>query len=158
MALELSMNEIELLNSYLCLSSHGQKELKEYMRYLLCKQYRREVMASVFNNNLMGNLLHSLLHIIEGRELDIELISRRVCQMKELYYSSFQKVHYKFSEVVEDLDSNETVRETGRQAFENIERAINSGNESRIRTEILDFYQQYMLLSQKKDSRKIIAV
>ena len=158
MAFELSMNEIELLNSYQCLSSHGQKELKEYMRYLLCKQYRREVMASVFNNNLMGNLVHSLLHIIEGKELDIELVTRRFYQMKELYYSSFQKVHHKFSEVVEDLDSNEIVRETGRHAFENIEQAINSGNETRIRMEILDFYQQYMLLSQKKDARKIIAV
>lgn len=158
MALELSSNEIELLNAYQCLAVHGQKELKEYLRYLLCKQYRREVMAAIFNNNLLENLLHSLLHIIESREMDVDLVARRVYQLKELYFSTFQKVHGKYSEIVENLDSNEAVRETGRNAFENIERAINSGNETRIRLEILEFYQEYRLLSQKKDARKIIAV
>ncbi|MDD3893937.1 MAG: hypothetical protein PHU36_02820 [Syntrophomonadaceae bacterium] len=158
MAFELSINEIELLNAYECLAAHEQKELKEYLRYLLCKQYRREVMMAVFNNHLMNNLFNSLLHIIDGKELDINLVARRVYQMKEFYFGTFQKVHYKYCEVVENLDSNETVREIGRTAFENIERAINSGNETKIRMEILNFYQEYSLLSQKKDARKIIAV
>ena len=158
MTLELTSNEVELLNAYQCLTSQGQKEYKEYLRYLLCKQYRREVMAAIFNNKMMDNLLRGLVHIIEGREIDIYLVARRVKQIKEIYYSTFQKVHLKYCEIVDNLDSNETVRETGRHAFENIEPALQIGNEDLIRMEVLEFYQDYKLLSRNNDARKIIAV
>ncbi|NLF45101.1 MAG: hypothetical protein GX581_03400 [Syntrophomonadaceae bacterium] len=158
MALELTSNEVELLNAYQCLTTQGQKEIKEYLRYQLCKQYRREVMGSIFNNKLMDNLLRGLVRIIEGRELDVELVTRRIKQIKELYYSTFQKVHFKYSEVVDNLDSNEIVRETGRHAFENIEQALQSGNEDLIRLEVREFYQDYIVLSRNNDARKIIAV
>lgn len=157
MAFDLSSNEVELLNAYQCLNFSRQKELKDYLRYLLCKQYRREVMVAVFQNNLFTNLFHSLFQIIEGDEFDIILVSKRIHQMKELYFGIFQKIHYHYSEVVENLDSNETVREFG-ENFDNIEIAINNGNETIIRMEIIEFYQQYMILSQKKDARKIVAV
>ncbi len=157
MAFDLSSNEVELLNAYQCLDFSRQKELKEYLRYLLCKQYRREVMVAVFQNNLFHNLFHSLLHILEGEEFDINLVSKRIYQMRELYFGVFQKIHFHYSEVVENLDSNETVREFGK-TFDNIETALYNGNETTIRLEIIEFYQQYMILSQKKDARKIVAV
>ena len=106
----------------------------------------------------MDNLLRGLVRIIEGRELDVELVTRRIKQIKELYYSTFQKVHFKYSEVVDNLDSNEIVRETGRHAFENIEQAHQSGDEELLRMEVREFYQDYKVLSRNNDSRKIIAV
>jgi hypothetical protein len=154
---DLSSNEVELLNAYQLLTSGGQRELKDFLRYLLCKQYRREVMAAVFNNNLLSNLFHSLLHIIEGDEFDINLVSKRIRQIKDLYYALFQKVHFRYNEVVENLDSNEAVREFGK-AFDNLERALCTGNETIIRMEVIEFYQQYLCFSQKKENRKIVAV
>ena len=78
MALELTSNEVELLNAYQCLTTQGQKEIKEYLRYQLCKQYRREVMGSIFNNKLMEYMLRGLVHIIESSELDLELVERMI--------------------------------------------------------------------------------
>lgn len=157
MTFDLSFNEIELLNAYQCLTSSKQRELKDYLRYQLCKQYRREALAAVFSNNLLQNLFHSLLHIIEAEELDAVLVAKRVRQMKDLYYALFNKIHFRYSELVEHLDSNETVREFGK-SFENVERALDTGNEKLIRLEVLDLYQQYLFLAQEKENRKIIAV
>ncbi|MEN6350097.1 MAG: hypothetical protein ABFD08_11960 [Syntrophomonas sp.] len=155
---DISVNEVELLNAYQILGPVGQKGLKDYLRYLLYKQYKREVIAAVFHNKLLHNLFHSLLHIVEKDDFDIQHVAKRIRQIKELYYGLFEQVHQRYSEVVEDLDSSEVVREFARTGFENIEKAICGEKITIIRFEIIDFYQGYHKLSQKKDSRNIVAV
>ncbi|NLB88054.1 MAG: hypothetical protein GX790_02315 [Syntrophomonadaceae bacterium] len=155
---DISKNEVELLNVYALLGPTGQKDLKDYIRYLLTKQYRKDVMTAVFNNKLIQNLLHSLLHIIEKDDFDIYQAKKRILQIKELYYGVFEKVHLRYAELIEDLDSNEIVREFGRISFENLNMAFDSNDRGKIQFEIINFYQEYMRLSKKKDARQIVAV
>jgi len=155
---DITTNEIELLNAYYVLAPTGQKELKDYLRYQLCKQYKKEVMLAVFNNQLIHSLLHSLLHLVERDDFDIHQVQKRVQQIKELYFGIFEHVHSKYSEHVEELDSNETVKDFGRNGFDNITNACNTGNRISIRLEIVEFYEGYNKLARKKDARKIVAV
>lgn len=155
---DISAREIELLNAYQVLGQTGRKDLKDYMRFLLCKQYKREVMVSVFHNNLLHNLFHSLLHMIEREDIDLDQVRRRIIQIRELYYAIFEQVHNRYAELVEELDSNELVKEFGRTSFDNVERAIRIGSSVLVRAEILGFYQEFNNLGKKKDARKIVAV
>lgn len=155
---DITANEVELLNAYHLLSPVSRKDHHDYMRYLLCKQYKREVMVSVFNNKLLHNLFNSLLHIVEKDSIELEQVTKRVFQVKELYYAIFEQVHYKYSAHVEDLDSNELVKEFGRNSFNNLDRAIRSKNQDLIRYEIINCYQEFNKLSKRKDARNIIAV
>lgn len=155
---DITINEVELLNAYQILGPASQKGLKYYMRYLLYKQYKREALVAVFNNKLLHNLFHSLLHIVEKDEFDLQQVEKRIKQIKELYYGLFSQVHSRYAEVVDDLDSSEVVREFGRNGFQSIEQAIQSGNYTMIRFEIIDFFQGYNKLSQKKDVKNIVAV
>ena len=155
---EITAREIELLNALSVLNSSAQREMEDYLRYLLCKQYKREVMASVFHNQLMHSLLHSLLHLVEREDYAIEQVEKRMRQINELYFGLFEQVHNKYSELISDLDSNELVKELGHNSFENIKRACLMGNRNSIRLEIVEFYESYNRFAKKKDSRKIVAV
>ena len=64
-------------------------------------------------------------------------------QIKELYYALFEKVHNNYAELIEDLDSNEAVKEFGRNGFANLEQAISSKHISRIKMEVIEFYQGF---------------
>jgi len=154
----ITAGEVQLLNAYQLLGPNGQKELKDYTRYLLTKQYRREVLIAVFHNKLLSNLFHSLLFIVEKDDFDIEQVKKRVSQIKDLYYGIFEQVHVRYSEIIDDLDSNETVREFGRNSFDNLHRVLQQKDQSLIRMEIIDFYQGFTQMSKKKDARQIIAV
>ncbi|HBQ85332.1 MAG TPA: hypothetical protein DER33_09700 [Syntrophomonas sp.] len=155
---EITANEIELLNAFHLLGMTGQKELKDYLRYLLCKQYRREVMVSIFQNQLIHNLFHSIMHMIEKDDYDIAQLTRRLKQIQELYFGIYEQVHNKYSEQIEYLDSIEIVKDFGKNSFENINRALLTGNTILIRIEIIDFYEGFKKLSTNKDARKIVAV
>jgi len=155
---DITTSEIELLNAFSNLTSSAQKDFKDYMRYLLCKQYKRELMSAIFHNQLLHNLLQSLLHIVERDEFQIVQIENRLKQINELYFGIFEKIHHKYSDLVDGLDSSELVKEFGRNSFENIERACKTGNRILIRLEIIDFYEGYYKFAQKKDARKIVAV
>jgi len=155
---DITTSDIELLNAFGSLASSAQRELKDYLRYQLCKQYKRELMASIFHNQLLGSLLQSLLYIVEREEFSIPQIEARMKQINELYFGIFEKVHCKYSELVDCLDSVELVKEFGHNAFQNIERACRIENRILIRMEIIEFYEGYYKLAQKKDARKIVAV
>jgi len=155
---DITFNEIELLNAYEMLSVSGQRDLKDYMRYLLCKQYKRDAMVTVFHNKLLHNLFHGLLHLVEREEIDCEEISKRIAKIKELYYGLFEQVHVCYSQHIEELDSNDVVSGFASNGFANLERVLNSGNTEMIRYEIINFYQEYTKLSQRKDARSIVAV
>ncbi len=154
----ISFQEVELLNLHALLGAGGRRDLKDYLKYLLTKQYKREVMVAVFNNKLMKNLLHSLLYMVERDDFDILLAKKRMLQIKELYYGIFDQIHVRYLEVIEDLDSNELVREFGRTSFENFDIVFRSGDPNKIRYEIINFNQEFINLSKKKDARQIIAV
>lgn len=154
----MGMNEIEMLNAYQYLGSSARKELKEYMRYLLSRQYKREAMSTVFNNKLLHSLFQSLLRLVERNEVDVEQVRKRIFQIKELYYSLFEQVHCRFAEVIEELDSNEVVKDFGRNSFDNLERVLETRNIHKIRMEVINVYQEYINLSRKKDARRIVAV
>lgn len=155
---EFTISEIELLNAYSMLGPNGQKELHDYIRYLLCKQYKREVMVAVFHNQLIQSLLHSLLHLVERDDFDIVQVEKRVDQIRELYFGLFEQVYHKYSEVIEELDSNELVKDFGKNSFDHIKRAIQSEDKALIRMEIIEFYEGFCKLSKRKDSRMIVAV
>ncbi len=155
---DITINEINLLNQYEVLNANFQKELNDYMRYLLTKQYRREVMAAIFHNKIIINLLHGLLYLMEKDDFDIAIVKKRVGQMKELYYGIFEQVHLRYSELIEDLDSNELVREFGKNSFETLNQVLEQGDTKMIRFEIINFNHEYNQLSKKKDARQIIAV
>lgn len=155
---DITVNEIALLNAYALLGPAGQRELSDYMRYLLCKQYKKEIMVAVFHNQLLHSLIHSLLHLVERDEFDIHQVVKRVKQINELYFGIFEQVHNKYSEHIDELDSNEMVKEFGKNSFENIGRACETGNRILIRLEIVEFYEGYNKLARKKDARKIVAV
>jgi len=155
---DITAQEVEILNMLDIMTPTGVREVKEYMRYILTKQYRREVMAAVFHNKLLSNLFHSLLFLVERDDFDVAQVQKRVQQIKQIYYAIFDQVHNKYSKVVEDLDSNEVVREFGRISFENLERAFKQGQLSLIRMEVINFYQEYNKLGKKSDARQIVAV
>lgn len=155
---EITNQEVELINLYAKLSITGRRELKEYLSYLLAKQYKKEVMNSVFNNKLMQNLLHNLMYIVEKEDFDILQVTRRIIQIKELYYNVFGQVHLTYAELIPDLDSNEIVREFGLNSFENLNSALLTEDHNKIRYEVISFHQEFISLSKKKDARQIAAV
>jgi hypothetical protein len=155
---EFTRDEIELLNAYHTLGQSGKKDLKDYLRYLMCKQYKREVMIAVFHNKLLQNLFHGLLFLAERDCLDMVQIAKRIQQIKDLYYGIFEQVHLRYSEIIEDLDSNEVVKEFARNSFANLERALRNGKPEIIRLEIIEFCQGFNKLSKRKDARNIVAV
>jgi len=155
---EMTAQEIEFLNMLGIMTPSGKREVMEYMRYVLTKQYRREVMAAVFHNKLLANLFHSLIFLVERDDFDVAQVQKRVQQIKQLYYTIFDQVHNKYREVIEDLDSNEVVREFGRISFDSLEQAFMQGQPSVIRMEVVNFHQEYNKLGKKKDARQIVAV
>lgn len=155
---DMTANDIELLNAFTMLSPSAQKELKDYLRYLLCKQYKKELMSSIFHNELINSLVHSLLHSIERDEFNVQQIEKRIIQINEIYFAIFEQVYNKYSEVVEDLDSHELVKEFGKNSLENIQRACCLGDRDLVRLEIIDYCESYNKLAKKKDARRIVAV
>jgi hypothetical protein len=95
---------------------------------------------------------------VERDDFDIGPLQKRISQIKELYYAIFEQVHNRYLEVVDDLDSNEVVREFGRISFENLEEVLKQGNPTVIRREVINFQQEYNKLGKKKDARQIVAV
>ena len=118
---DITAGDIEIINMLDLLTPSGKREVREYTRYILTKQYRREVMVAIFQNKLLANLLHSIVFLVERDDFDIDPLQKRISQIKELYYAIFEQVHNRYLEVVDDLDSNEVVREFGRISFENEE-------------------------------------
>jgi hypothetical protein len=155
---DITANEVEMLNVFTALGPGGQRELKDYTRYLLSKQYQKEVKATIFQNKLLHNLFHSLLHIVEKEDFDLNQVKKRVLQIKDLYYGIFEQVHTRYSELITDLDSNELVREFARNGFNNLETALYKENPVIIRLEIIDFFQEFNKNAQRRDARQIVAV
>ncbi len=158
MCVDVTAHELELLNAICVLNPAGQRDLEDYLHYLLTKQYKREVKNMIFHNQLIQSMLHSLLHLVEREEFEVSQVQNRIRQVNELYYSLFEQVHNKYCELITDLDSNELVKEFGTTYFGNIKRACDSGNRNIIRMEIIDFYESFNRFAKMKDSRKIVAV
>ncbi|MEA4926805.1 MAG: hypothetical protein VB084_16050 [Syntrophomonadaceae bacterium] len=155
---EIEKCDIELLNAFSNLSGAAQRDFRDYMRYLLTKQYKRELMAAIFGNGLLHSLIQSLLHITEREEFQITLIENRMKQISELYFGIFEKIHCKYMALVDGLDSCELVKDFGRGSIDNINRACMSGNRMLIRMEVNEFYEGYYKFARKKEARNIVAV
>ncbi len=155
---EIEAGDIELLNAVSNLAPVYRKEFKDYIQYLLTKQYKKELMVAIFHNQLLHSLLQSTLQLAEREEFSIVQIEKRVGQMQELYFGIFEKIHIKYSELVDGLDSYELVRDFGKLSFDNINRACCSGNRLLIRMEVNEFLEGFYKHAQKKEARKIFAV
>jgi hypothetical protein len=155
---EFSFDEVELLNAYFILGPSGKKEMSDYLRYLLIKQYKKELVVSIFNNQLLNSLLHRILHIVEREDFEIDQMEKRVLQFKEIYFGTFEQVHCKYAELIPDLDSYEIIKDFGKNSIENIMQSCSSGNRSLIRFEIIELGENFNKLARKKDARKIVAV
>ncbi|MDD4775841.1 MAG: hypothetical protein PHG75_04980 [Syntrophomonas sp.] len=155
---ELDASDIELLNAISNLAPVYRKEYRDYIYYLLTKQYKRELMGAIFQNQLLHGLLQSTRHLVERDDFPASQVEKRIGQMQELYFGIFEQIHLKYSELVDGLDSHELVRDFGKLSFENLNRACRSGNCLLIRMEMMEFYQGYHRHAQKKEARKIFAV
>ncbi len=155
---DIDASDIELLNAVSNLTPNYRKEFKDYIQYLLTKQYKKELMIAIFHNQLMHSLLQSTMQLVEREDFLITQVEKRVKQMHELYFGIFEKIHIKYSELIIGLDSYEVVRDFGRNSFDNINRACRSGNRLIIRMEINEFYEGYFKFAHKKEARKIFAV
>jgi len=155
---DIEKSDIELLNAFSNLSASAQKDFRDYVRYLLTKQYKRELMVAIFNNGLLHSLIQSLLHIVEREEFQITQIENRMKQISELYFGIFEKVHCKYMALIDELDSSELVKDFGRNSFDNINRACMSDNRMLIRMEIAEFHEGYYKFAHKKEARNIVAV
>ncbi len=154
----INASDIELFNAISNLDTTYQKEFRDYIQYLLTKQYKKELMGAIFHNQLLHSLLQSTLQLVEREDFEITQIEKRVKQMHELYFGIFEKVHLKYCEIIDGLDSSELVRDFGRNSFDNINRACLSGNRLLIRMEISEFYEGYYKFASQKGLRKIFAV
>lgn len=155
---DIDKSDIEILNVFSNLNSSAQKDCKDYLQYLLTKQYKRELMAAIFQNGLLHSLIQSLMNIVEREEFSISQIENRMKQINELYFGIFEKVYCKYIALVDGLDSSELVRDFGRNSFDNINRACLSGNRMLIRMEIAEFNEGFYKFALKKEARKIVAV
>lgn len=155
---ELSREEVELLSAYAVLGHSAKKEMDDYLRYLLGKQYKKELMAAIFSNQLIHSLLHNLLHIAEREDFDVGQIEKRIHQFKEIYFGIFEHVYNKYAELITDLDSYEMIKDFGQSSVENILQACFSNNPNAIRFEIIELCENFNKLAKRKDARKIIAV
>lgn len=155
---DIDKGDIEVLNAFSNLTSSAQKDFKDYLQFLLAKQYKRELMAAIFQNGLLHSLIQSLMNIIEREEFSISQIENRMKQINELYFGIFEKIYCKYTALVDGLDSCELVRDFGRCSFDNINRACLSGNRILIRMEIAEFNEGFYKFALKKDARKIVAV
>ena len=155
---DIDASDIELLNAVSNLNTTYRREFRDYIHYLLTKQYKKELMVAIFHNQLLHSLLQSTLQLVEREDFQIIQIENRLKQMYELYFGIFERIHMKYSELVDGLDSSEIVRDFGRNSFDNINRACQSGNRMLIRLEIAEFYEGYYKFAQKKEARKIYAV
>lgn len=155
---DIDAGDIELLNAVSNLGPGFRKEFNDYIQYLLTKQYKRELMVAIFHNQLLRSLLQSTLQLVEREDFQISQIEKRARQMQELYFGIFEKIHIKYSELVQGLDSCEAVRDFGKFSFDNINRACSGGNRLLIRMEINEFYEGYYKYAHKKEARKIFAV
>lgn len=155
---EFSADEVELLNAYSLLGRSTKQELQDYMRYLLGKQYKKELMISIFNNQLINSLLHSLLHMVEREDFDVDQMEKRALQFKEIYFAVFEQIHNKYAELVPGLDSCEMVKDFGISSVDNILQACYANNPSSIRFETIELCENFNKFARKKDARRIVAV
>lgn len=155
---EVSDRELDMLKGYSLLRSSAQNDFLDYMRYLLSKQYRKEVMAAIFNNRMLNNLVDDLVAMVDLEGVEVEQITKRVIHIRELYFGVFEQVHARYCEVVENLDSNEVVKDFGRISFDNLLRALKTQDRGVIKAEVFDFYEQYYKLSRNKDARRLVAI
>ncbi|MDD4803062.1 MAG: hypothetical protein PHF24_09020 [Syntrophomonas sp.] len=155
---DISSGDIEILNAYSNLNFSAQKDLRDYLCYLLCKQYKKELIAAIFHNQLLHNMLQSLLYFVERDDFPIQLIEKRMEQIRDIYFGIFEKIHTKYCDLVLGLDSSELVKDFGINNFENINRACRTGNHNLIRLEIVEFYEQYYILAGKNNVKRIAAV
>ncbi|MGI6421313.1 MAG: hypothetical protein ACOX0N_03790 [Syntrophomonadaceae bacterium] len=155
---DLSLRDLELLNAYSLLRPSAQRDFLDYMNYLLSRQYRSEVMSAIFNNRILNKLIDDLVRMVDIEGIETEPIRRRVIHIREIYFGVFEQVHARYCEVVENLDSNEVVKDFGRISFDNLLRAIRTEDRKLIKAEVHDFYEQYSSLSRKKDARRLVAI
>ena len=155
---DIEKSDIELFNAFCNLNTSAQKDFKDYLRYLLTKQYKRELMVAIFQNGLLHGLIQSLMNIVEREEFSISQIENRMRQINEIYFGIFEKVYCKYIALIDGLDSSELVKDFGRNSFDNINRACMSGNRMLIRMEIAEFNEGFYRFASKKDARKIVAV
>jgi hypothetical protein len=160
MDIDFSREEIQLLEANSLLTSPARKKLSEYLHFLLYKQYKAEVLSAVVGNQFVVQMLNRLRQMAERNDLDMPAVSRKLHQLRELYFSIFSSIHVKYSELVPDLDSCEIVREFGVAGFDNIERACMMENKLLLRLEIEDFYRGFETLAQKSinNTRQLVAI
>lgn len=155
---ELSSQEIALINQYNLMNPQSRKEVRDYLAFVLLKQYRAEILSSVMGNGLVYNGLQQAARMCEHEDMELTDIVKKIGQVKAIIYSEIERVYLKYAEVLNDLCVEHTFIDWARIGFESIMEAAQSGNRQRLRQEINEMMEGYKRLSKREDRVRIIAV
>jgi len=155
---EHNVEEITLLNQFNLLLPEGRREVLDYLRYTLFKQYQRELHAAVFSSQPLYNALVYIAKMCEREEASVEDILAKVRQVKFIFYQQYEKVHLKYASILSELHIEDTLRDVGRLGFENIFQAAHSNRPNLIKKEVEELLEMFRKLANRKDRRRIMAV
>jgi len=156
---DVTVQEVELLNRFNLLSAEGKKELNDYLRYLLLKQYRAELYSQVLGNPLLHNGLMQAVRMCESENVELEEIVHKIRQVKQIYYQLLEKVFLKYAEAVDELYLYDSLRDWGRIGFEQVADAANKDCKEDILRELEEMLHNYRKLAVNRgDRRRIVAV
>ncbi|MGE5371277.1 MAG: hypothetical protein ACM3QZ_04735 [Solirubrobacterales bacterium] len=151
-------DDLNLLQRYHLLNQDGKKEVVEYLRYLLSKQWRSEMHAQVFGNPLIFNLLSQARRMCERDDCSLADIDAKVGQAKYLYYQAVERVNTKFELLLQDAGAEFYVQDWGVGGFSEIADAGSTGSRERVSEQIEEMLHGYRRLAKKGDRRIIVAV
>ncbi len=129
------------------LEASAQQELCRYAVYLLSRQRHTEVMQTVFQDETMSSALNELIHSCTLAEASADIRA-----LEQRYYALLQKVQEHYAPCSIEPDGFELARDLGNMAFENIGRALLSGNPRQIAFELREFQQMFQQLSAKANA------
>lgn len=155
---DLTRQEIQLLNRFSMLTPEGRRELNNYMRFILLKQYRSDLFSQVLGNPLLFNGLQQAIRLCEREDVEVEEVVQKIRQLKFLYYQLLEKSYCKYSEILGEMLLEDSLKDWGKVCFENILDAAHTGRRELMRQELEEMVQSYNRLARREDRKKIVAV
>ncbi|MGE5398532.1 MAG: hypothetical protein ACM3MK_13490 [Chitinophagales bacterium] len=154
----MTSQEIQLISRFSQLTPEGKREIDDYLRFVLLKQYKKELCSQVLNNSLLHNGFLQAVWMCEREDTSIEDIVAKVRQLKFVFYQSLERTYCRYSEVLGELMVEDILRDWGSIGFDSVLEAANTGNKELMKQELENMLQDYGRLAKKEDKRKIVAV
>lgn len=156
--LEMNTNEMQLLNRFNMLNRENQREMEDYLRYLLFKQYKAELNQQVFGNPILLSLLTQAERMCERDETVLEEVQAKVEQAQYVFCQILERVSAKYEEIINEPGSDQYVRDWGRLGFQGVAEALEMGCRDRLKNQIEEMLHGYHRLAKKEDRILTVAV